>query len=57
MEAGSPLSKVPLDDLLAQALEDSAPKPPWVLVTPFLTRQEVAECLRRRHDRLGTGRK
>jgi hypothetical protein len=51
------LLKVPLDDLLAQALTDSAPKPPSVLVTPFLTRQEVAACLRRRHDRRGTGRK
>jgi hypothetical protein len=51
------LSKVPLDDLLAQALEDSAPEPASVLVTPFLTRQEVAACLRRRHDRRGTGRK
>lgn len=51
------LSTVPLDNLLAQALEDSASKPPSVLVTPFLTRQEVAACLRRRHDRRGTGRK
>jgi hypothetical protein len=51
------LSKVPLDDLLARALEDSAPEPGSVLVTPFLTRQEVAACLRRRHDRRGTGRK
>jgi hypothetical protein len=51
------LSKVPLDDLLARALEDSASKPPSVLVTPFMTRQEVAACLRQRHDRRGTGRK
>ncbi len=51
------LSKVPLDGLLAQALEVSAPEPPSVLVTPFLTRQEVAACFRRRHDRRGTGRK
>jgi hypothetical protein len=51
------LSRVPLDGLLAQALEDSAPQPPWVLVTPFLTRQEVAACFRRRHDRRGTGKK
>jgi len=51
------LSKIPLDDLLARALEDSAAKPPSVLVTPFLTRQEVAACLGRRHDRRGTGRK
>ena len=49
------LSKVPLDDLLAQALEDSAPEPPSVLVTSFLTREEVAACFRRRHDRRGTG--
>ena len=51
------LSKVPLEDLLAQALGDSAPEPPLVLVTSFLTRQEVAACFRRRHDRRGTGRK
>jgi hypothetical protein len=51
------LSKAPLNGLLAQALEDSAPQPPWVLVTSFLTRQEVAACFRQRHDRRGTGRK
>ena len=51
------LSKVPLDDLLAQALEDSGPEPPSVLVTSFLTRQEVAASFERRHDRRGTGRK
>ena len=51
------LSKVPLDGLLAQALEASAPEPPSVLVTSFLTRQEVAAAFRRRHDRRGTGRK
>ena len=51
------LEKVPLDDLIAQALEDSAAKPPSVLVTPFLTRREVAAGFRRRHDRRGTGRK
>ena len=51
------LSKVPLDALIAQALEDSASKPPSVLVTTFLTRQEVVACFRRRHDRHGTGRK
>jgi hypothetical protein len=51
------LSNVPLDDLLAQALEASAPEPPLVLVTSFLTRQEVAACFQRRHDRRGTGRK
>ena len=51
------LSKVPMDDLLAQALEDSALEPPFVLVTPFLTRHEVAACFDQRHDRRGTGRK
>jgi hypothetical protein len=51
------LRKVPLDDLLAQALEDSAPRPPSVLVTTFLTRQEVVACLRRRDGRSGTRRK
>jgi hypothetical protein len=51
------LAKVPMDGLLAQALADSAPEPPSVLVTSFLTRQEVAACFRRRHDRRGTGRK
>ena len=51
------LSKVPLDGLLPQALQDSAAEPRSVLVTSFLTREEVAECFRRRHDRRGTGRK
>lgn len=51
------LSNVPIDDLVARALEDSASKPSSVLVTPFLTRQEVAECLQRRHDRRETGRR
>jgi len=46
-----------LNDLLAQALEPSAPEPPSVLVTPFLTRQEVMACFEQRHDRRGTGRK
>jgi hypothetical protein len=50
------LPKVPLDDLLAQALA-SASTSRSVLVTPFLTRQEVAACLERRDDRRGTGRK
>ena len=43
--------------VLAQALEASAPEPSSVLVTAFLTRQEVSACFRRRHDRRGTGRK
>jgi hypothetical protein len=50
------LPKIPLDDLLAQALEVSASTSRSVLVTPFLTRQEVAACLRRRDERQGTGR-
>jgi hypothetical protein len=50
------LPKIPLDDLLAQALEVSASTSRSVLVTPFLTRQEVAACLRRRDERRGTGR-
>jgi hypothetical protein len=50
------LPKIPLDDLLAQALEVSASTSRSVLVTPFLTRREVAACLRRRDERRGTGR-
>ena len=50
------LSRIPLDDLTAQALKLSAPEPPSVLVTSFLTRQEVSACFRRRHDPRETGR-
>jgi hypothetical protein len=42
------LSKVPLDDLLAQALEDLPSGSPPVLITPFLTRDELLSRLRRR---------
>ena len=42
------LSRVALDDLLARALEDLPSVSQSVLVTPFLTRDELSSRLRRR---------
>jgi hypothetical protein len=44
------LPKTPTDELVAHALGDPAPVSRFVLVTPFLTRDEVVWCLRRRHE-------
>jgi hypothetical protein len=51
------LPTTPLDELVAHALGDEPPVPPSVLVTPFLTRDEVAWCLGRRHEGLAAGKK
>jgi hypothetical protein len=44
------LPKDPSDELVALALADGTPAFRSVLVTPFQTRDEVAWCLRRRHE-------
>jgi hypothetical protein len=51
------LPKTPLDELVAHTLGDPPPVPPSVLVTPFLTRDEVAWCLGRRHEGLAAAKK
>jgi hypothetical protein len=51
------LPKTPLDELVAHALGDPAPASRFVLVTPFLTRDEVAWCLQRRDEGLAAARK
>jgi hypothetical protein len=44
------LPKTHSDELVAYALGDPSPVSSSVLVTPFLTRDEVAWCLGRRHE-------
>ena len=51
------LPKTPLDELVAYTLGDQPPVPPSVLVTPFLTRDEVSWCLSRRHEVLAAEKK
>jgi hypothetical protein len=51
------LPNTPLDELVAHTLGDQPPVPPSVLVTPFLTSDEVARCLGRRHKRLAAAKK